>query len=121
MLAYENPKPKYSERNQKGNVMTDTWTAEKLAESTQQPTPPAGLAPLVEALWWEAKGDWTRAHEIAQDIHNRDAAWVHAYLHRREGDQGNAGYWYRNAHRPVSTLPFEDEWREIASALLAKD
>ena len=119
MLAYENPKPKYSERNEKGNVMTDTWTAEKLAKSTHDPNPPAGLAPLVQALWWEAKGDWTRAHEIAQEIHTPDAAWVHAYLHRREGDQGNAGYWYRNAHRPVSNLPLDEEWREIASALLS--
>ena len=99
--------------------MHDTWTAEKLAESTQQPAPPAELLPLLEALWWEAKGDWTRAHEIAQNIHTRDAAWVHAYLHRREGDQWNAGYWYRNAGRPVSTLPLDDEWREIAAALLA--
>jgi hypothetical protein len=105
--------------NRKGIVMNNTWTAEKLAESTQHPAPPAEISPLLEALWWEAKGDWTRAHEIAQNIHTRDAAWVHAYLHRREGDQWNAGYWYRNAGRPVSTLSLDDEWREIATALLA--
>lgn len=98
--------------------MTDTWNAEKLAGTLHQTNPPAGLPPLVEALWWEAKGNWTRAHEIAQEIHTRDAAWVHAYLHRREGDASNAGYWYRNSGRPVSTLPLDQEWREIASELL---
>ncbi|MGC8548399.1 MAG: hypothetical protein ACP5M4_01755 [Acidobacteriaceae bacterium] len=98
--------------------MSDTWTAEKLAQSTAQPHPPAGLAPLVEALWWEAKGDWNRAHEIAQEIHTPNGAWVHAYLHRREGDQGNAGYWYRNVGRPVCTLPLDEEWKAITSMLL---
>lgn len=98
--------------------MSDTWTAEKLAATVTRPNPPAGLAPLVEALWWEAKGNWTRAHEIAQEIDTPDAAWVHAYLHRREGDQGNAGYWYRNARRPVCTLPLNEEWRQIAESLL---
>ncbi len=97
--------------------MSDTLNAEKLADSTRLPSPPQGLPPLIEALWWERKGNWTRAHEIAQDIHSRDAAWVHAYLHRREGDQGNAGYWYRNAGRPVSTLRLDEEWHEIATAL----
>ncbi len=99
--------------------MSDTWTAEKLAASTGQPHPPGGLAQLVEALWWDAKGDWNRAHEIAQEIHTADAAWVHAYLHRREGDQGNAAYWYHQAHRPVSSRPLGEEWREITSALLS--
>lgn len=110
---------KYNGMNRKGIVMNNTWTAEKLAESTRQPHPPADLPPLMEALWWEAKGDWKRAHEIAQEIHTRDAAWVHAYLHRREGDQWNAGYWYRTAGREVCTLPLEAEWREIATVLLA--
>src|ERR1700733_15799160 len=51
------------------------------------------------ALWWDAKGDWERAHGIAQDVAGADGAWVHAYLHRKEGDAGNAGYWYRQAGR----------------------
>jgi hypothetical protein len=98
--------------------MSNTWNAEKLVATTHQSAPPLGLDPLVQALWWEAKGDWSRAHGIAQEIHTREAAWVHAYLHRREGDLGNAGYWYRHASRPVCTLSLEDEWREITSALL---
>lgn len=82
--------------------------------------PPAGLPPLLVALWWEAKGDWTRAHEIAQSVETKDGAWVHAYLHRKEGDEANAGYWYREAGQPVCRLPLDAEWEEITSALLAR-
>ncbi len=74
-------------------------------------------APLA-ALWWAAKGDWDQAHKIVQDEATADAAWVHAYLHRVEGDLGNAGYWYRQAARPVATGSLETEWERIASALL---
>jgi hypothetical protein len=80
--------------------------------------PPEGVSPLLVALWWEARGDWTRAHEIAQEIESPDAAWVHAYLHRKEGDQGNAGYWYRRAGKPHSRATHEAEWDEIARQLL---
>jgi hypothetical protein len=79
---------------------------------------PGVTAPLA-ALWWAGKGDWNKAHEIVQDESGADAAWVHAYLHRVEGDLGNAGYWYRQASKPVATIPLETEWEEIASALLA--
>jgi hypothetical protein len=81
-------------------------------------TPPAGLPPLLLALWHERSGDWTRAHEIAQDIDSRDAALVHAYLHRREGDLSNAGYWYRQANRPVERGDMDAEWRALVAALL---
>lgn len=91
--------------------------AETLRATLPQPAPPAGLAPLLEALWWEAKGDWTRAHEIAQEIDSGDAAWVHAYLHRREGDTGNAAYWYRRAGRPLCREALDEEWIEIVSVL----
>ena len=57
------------------------------------------------ALWWDAHGDWNKAHEIAQDVSGADGAWVHAYLHRREGDVSNAGYWYRQAGRKVDPSP----------------
>lgn len=81
--------------------------------------PPASLPPLLAALWWDAAGNFDRAHEIAQDESlGRDAAWIHAYLHRKEGDPGNAGYWYRQARQPHAQTSFEDEWREIATALL---
>ena len=74
-------------------------------------------APLA-ALWWAAKGDWHRAHNLVQDEDTADAAWVHAYLHRVEGDLGNAGYWYRQAVQPVAKDSPEAEWERIVSALL---
>lgn len=86
--------------------------------SLEEAVPPDGLPPLVEALWYERRGDWTRAHEITQDLPGRDAAWVHAYLHRREGDLWNAGYWYRQANRPVENGALDEEWRTIAGELL---
>ena len=74
-------------------------------------------APLA-GLWWAAKGSWDQAHKIVQDESSADAAWVHAYLHRVEGDLGNAGYWYRQAGRPVATDSLESEWQRIVAALL---
>jgi hypothetical protein len=82
--------------------------------------PPAGASLAVQALWWEARGDWKRAHECAQEQDDAIGAWVHAYLHRREGDQSNAGYWYRRARKPVATVPLEEEWAAIARALMHK-
>jgi hypothetical protein len=73
-------------------------------------------APLA-AMWWAAKGGWDAAHKLVQDEATADAAWVHAYLHRVEGDLGNAGYWYRQAGKPVATGPLETEWERITSAL----
>jgi hypothetical protein len=73
-------------------------------------------APLA-ALWWVAKGDWDAAHRLVQDEATREAAWVHAYLHRVEGDLGNAGYWYRQAGQPIAKDALEAEWERIASAL----
>ena len=80
---------------------------------------PAGaLAPPLAALWWAAKGDWEKAHKIVQDEATREAAWVHAYLHRVEGDLSNAGYWYRQAGRPVAKDSLQTEWEQIATALI---
>jgi hypothetical protein len=79
---------------------------------------PDDTAPLVRALWHDATGDWDQAHRVAQDIETPDGAWVHAYLHRKEGDVGNAGYWYRRAGRPAASGALDDEWRAIALALL---
>lgn len=81
------------------------------------PSPPADN-PLLVALWHDAQGDWEAAHNIAQEIHTRDGAWLHAYLHRKEGDQWNAGYWYRQAGKPVFTGSLEAEWEELVRAFL---
>lgn len=72
------------------------------------------------ALWWDARGSWDRAHEVAQEIEDSDGAWVHAYLHRKEGDVGNAGYWYRRAGRRPATGSLEIEWAEIVEELLRR-
>ena len=86
--------------------------------SLKNSTLPADLPPLLEALWYDARGDWEQAHNIAQDVHSEDGSWIHAYLHRKEGDLGNAAYWYRRAGRPVAKGSLEDEWDQIARALL---
>lgn len=99
---------------------TEAMTFEEFQESISQDQPPSSATPLLKALWHEKKGDWKRAHEIAQDIATADASWVHAYLHRREGDLGNAGYWYSRAGRPASSIPLDREWEEIARALLKR-
>jgi hypothetical protein len=87
--------------------------------SLSDAAPAPGLEPPLAALWWAAKGHWDEAHKIVQDEASADAAWVHAYLHRVEGDLGNAGYWYRQAGHPVATGPLETEWEQITSALIA--
>ena len=87
-------------------------------QSLRQAMPPEELRPVLKALWLDAKGDWHQAHRIVQDLDDPQAAWVHALLHREEGDQWNADYWYRRAGRPRSTASLEQEWREIAAALL---
>ena len=83
------------------------------------PTRAAGLSPLLHALWHDAHGDWDRAHSLAQEIETVDAAWVHAYLHRKEGDTSNADYWYRRAGRPVFHGSLHAEWTTLAAHLLA--
>lgn len=83
------------------------------------PNRAAHLTPLLRALWHEAHGDWERAHLITQEIETSDAAWVHAYLHRKEGDTFNAGYWYRRAGRLAFTGSLHAEWTELATHLLA--
>ena len=83
-----------------------------------KPNPPANLAPPLAALWWAAKGDWDKAHGIVMKQESREAAWVHAYLHRVEGDLDNAGYWYRRARHPAASEPLDAEWDAIATALI---
>ena len=83
--------------------------------------PPRGLAPALAALWWAQKGDWDKAHKIVMDEGGRDAAWVHAHLHRVEGDTGNAAYWYRQAKKPVTAGAHAAEWKAIAAALLTDE
>ena len=92
-------------------------------------TPPVGLSPALEAMWYAARAanvagaDWDRAHGIVQragEAGDRDADWVHAYLHRVEGDTANAGYWYRRAERPVADGTLDEEWTSLVEDLLSR-
>ena len=86
--------------------------------STEASETPAGLSLPLQTLWWEAKGDWQRAHACAQDDHTPNGAIVHAYLHRVEGDLSNAGGWYSRAGRPPATCALAEEWSALASEFL---
>jgi hypothetical protein len=91
-------------------------TAQELRDSPDGPPP--GAPGALRALWLDARGDWNRAHEAAQEDGTAAGAWVHAYLHRKEGDAANAGYWYRHAGRPAAKGALDAEWTEIAASLL---
>jgi hypothetical protein len=93
-------------------------TLAEFKDSTKQAQPPAGSTPALVALWHDARGDWERAHQAAQDIEAPEGAWIHAYLHRKEGDLANAGYWYRRAGKPEFSGSLDAEWVSIATAML---
>jgi hypothetical protein len=93
-------------------------TLEEFRLAVAQKAPPEAISPALRALWEDARGQWDTAHKIAQDINDETGAWIHAYLHRKEGDLGNAAYWYRRAGQPVAHDSLEDEWTRIARALL---
>jgi hypothetical protein len=84
------------------------------------PVPPTGLSAVLTAMWHDGRGDWDAAHRVAQDIDGPDGAWIHAYLHRKEGDEANAGYWYRRAGKPIASTSLDAEWDAIATTLLAR-
>jgi hypothetical protein len=93
-------------------------TLDEFTASLKDPTPPAQLSAVLRALWQDARGDWDAAHRIAQDVDDAQGAWVHAYLHRKEGDLGNAAYWYRRAGQPPASGSLQDEWARIFRDLL---
>lgn len=93
-------------------------TSREFRKSLQSSSPPPELPPLLLALWHDATGNWEKAHTLAQSVDGADGAWVHAYLHRKEGDASNASYWYSRSGRAFSNKSLEEEWEEIASALL---
>lgn len=87
-------------------------------DSLEASAPPAEISPALQALWYDAKGDWNKAHELAQEQNEQAGAWVHAYLHRKEGDTSNAAYWYKRAGEPMPQMPLETEWEQITERLL---
>jgi hypothetical protein len=98
--------------------MADVTASLDFKASLSGASPAPGLDAPLSALWWAAKGDWDKAHKLVQDEDTSDAAWVHAYLHRVEGDLSNAGYWYRQAGRPVAEDALDAEWERIVFALI---
>ncbi len=82
--------------------------------------PPDAISLHLQALWYDGKGDWTRAHDIAQEIHTPKGSWIHAYLHRKEGDSSNASYWYHMADKPFPSVGLEAEWEQLVYAFLEK-
>lgn len=94
-------------------------TLEEFRNSLSQAAPPASLSAALAGLWWDARGDWNKAHESAQQDEGPAGAWVHAYLHRKEGESDNAAYWYERAGKPVPQRSLQDEWEEITGELLS--
>jgi hypothetical protein len=94
-------------------------TIERFRQMLAEEAAPEGISGALLAMWHDAKGNWNAAHAVAQEIDDRTGAWVHAYLHRKEGDLGNAGYWYRRARQPTAHDTLEEEWKRIVKALLS--
>lgn len=93
-------------------------TFEDFLDSTGRESPPAELPEPLTALWRDRKGEWARAHSVAQNIHDTRGSAIHAYLHRKEGDAGNADYWYSRAGRQRPAVSLEEEWRALVEELL---
>ena len=93
-------------------------TLDEFKRSTSVDQPPADLPRPLLALWHDARGDWAAAHETAQEIKDAIGSWIHAYLHRKEGDLANAGYWYHRAGKPECRSALDAEWEEIVASLV---
>jgi hypothetical protein len=89
-------------------------------DSLKNEKPPSSISAELKAMWYDGKGDWEMSHNIAQDIHSTSGSWIHAYLHRKEGDNGNASYWYRRAKKEAPKHALHQEWEEIIKFLLSE-
>jgi hypothetical protein len=96
-------------------------TLKEFRDSLNSEGPPYGADAAIAALWWDAKDNWQQAHSQVDDKADQASMWVHAYLHRKEGVEWNASYWYRRAQKPVSHLSFAEEKESILTALLGGD
>lgn len=91
---------------------------EAFKETLTTEQPPAAASVYLQALWYDAKGDWNGSHELIQDLPDNNASWIHAYLHRKEGDTWNADYWYRKAGKKRPSVSLEEEWEQLVLAFL---
>ena|SRR5690349_13144569 len=90
-------------------------------ESLKKNESPSSLSIYLQALWQDGKGNWQESHELIQDVPDKNASWIHAYLHRKEGDIGNADYWYSKAGKKRPSVSLEQEWEQIASFFLNEE
>ena len=93
-------------------------TFSQFKESLASHYPPAHASVYLQSLWFEYNGNWNKAHELIQDLTDKKAAWIHAYLHRKEGDIWNADYWYNKAGKERPPISLENEWEEMAAVLV---
>jgi hypothetical protein len=93
-------------------------TFEEFNSTLTDTDPPAKLNDLLKSLWFDGRGDWEAAHDIAQEIHDKNGSWIHAYLHRKEGDINNAAYWYRRAGKLMPQASLKEEWNTLVKAFL---
>lgn len=93
-------------------------TLPEFIESLKESAPSANWPEPLQALWWDARGNWQKAHQLADGLNTAKGSWVHAYLHRKEGDERNAGYWYRMAAKPFPAIGLDEEFEELVLALL---
>jgi hypothetical protein len=95
-------------------------TVEEFRASLASEAPPENLGAPLAALWWDAKGDWTHAHGLVDELETKDGMAVHAYLHRKEGAASNAEYWYERAGRGYQRAAFGEEWTALVEGLLGQ-
>jgi hypothetical protein len=91
---------------------------ETFQQSLSNTTPPTGASIYIQSLWYDGKGNWDQAHNLIQDLNDKNASWIHAYLHRKEGDVWNANYWYTKAGQRMPGYTLEQEWEELVKAML---
>jgi hypothetical protein len=96
-------------------------TLETFRATLAKDSPDSNLTPYLQALWYDAKGDWHKAHDMIDSLEDRTACWVHAYLHRKEGDKFNANYWYNKARRTMPMSSLDEEWEYITTTLLNEE
>ena len=94
-------------------------TVAEFMQSLREDSPGPELSAPLAALWWDAKGDWARAHDLVNELDTKDGMAVHAYLHRKEGADANADYWYGRSGRAFHRAAFEEEWKALVEGLLA--
>jgi hypothetical protein len=93
-------------------------TIDEYKATLLESNPPPDLNVQLKSLWHDGKGNWEAAHDLAQEIHTPDGSWIHAYLHRKEGDKSNASYWYNMANKPFPSVSLDKEWEQLVRNFL---